>query len=147
MLRTIGRLIWVFISFVLASLIATFVLVTLGLERFVQDVQDVRVEQVGEGELGWVFDYGQQAIFIGGLASALTIVPGLLVIVIGEVASIRSAIYYVLAGGAALVAVPLMASVMAGGEFALPSTTLFQVFATAGFAGGLAYWVLAGRST
>ena len=34
MLRTIGRLIWVFISFVLASLIATFVLVTLGATVF-----------------------------------------------------------------------------------------------------------------
>lgn len=145
MLRTVGRVIWVSIAFVLAGTVCAFVLITLGLERFVHEAQDVGLEQIGDGSLDVLVGYWNQALFIGGLASALTIVPGLLMVIVGEVAGIRSAIYYVLAGGAALAAIPLLTSFIGTQTAALPSTTFLQIFATAGFAGGLIYWLLAGR--
>jgi len=49
-------------------------------------------------------------------------------------------------GGAALAAVPLLARVQQSGAFAMPEHTVWQVFATAGFAGGLVYWLIAGRN-
>ena len=61
--------------------------------------------------------------------------------------------YYVLAGGAALLAVPLLAG--APGEFAvapadlmvaLPAGQYMTIFAAAGFVGGFVYWLLAGRN-
>jgi hypothetical protein len=72
--------------------------------------------------------------------------PALLLVIVGEVARIRGAMYYVIGGGVALALVPLLARL---GE---PSTVLglapavWQVLATAGFAGGFVYWLLAGRN-
>ena len=62
--------------------------------------------------------------------------------------------YYVLAGGAALLAVPLLARapgdlVVAPAELstvALPSGQYMTIFAAAGFVGGFVYWLLAGRN-
>ena len=51
---------------------------------------------------------------------------------------------YVLAGGAALAAIPLLAG-RAADTASLPASEYMTIFATAGFAGGLIYWVLAGR--
>jgi hypothetical protein len=67
-------------------------------------------------------------------------------VIVGEVARIRGAMYYVIGGGVALALVPLMS------RFGEPLTVLdlssvvWQVLATAGFAGGFAYWLLAGRN-
>ena len=49
------------------------------------------------------------AIFAFTVVPALTIVPALVAVIIGEALHIRSWMYYVLAGGAALLAVPLLA--------------------------------------
>jgi hypothetical protein len=69
-----------------------------------------------------------------------------LLVIVGEVARIRSSAYYILGGGVALCALPLMA--MAGSLSSDLSAlgTLWTVFATAGFAGGFVYWLLAGRN-
>ena len=88
----------------------------------------------------------EQAALVFGIFSALTLVPAVLLVVVGEVARIRSAIYWVLGGGASLACVPFLTSLLAGEAVALPTQTLLQILATSGFAGGLAYWALAGRS-
>ena len=63
------------------------------------------------------------------------------------VARIRSLIYYVVGGGLALAAVPLLARYGQGGTaMPDPDQLVWQVFATAGFAGGFVYWLLAGRN-
>ena len=49
-------------------------------------------------------------------------------------------------GGAALVAVPLIARLNDKAPFVMPGATVWYVFATAGFVGGLVYWMVAGRS-
>jgi hypothetical protein len=68
------------------------------------------------------------------------------VVFVGEIARIRSALYYVAGGGAALAAIPLLARIGQSGSFALADQIVWQVFATAGFAGGFVYWLIAGRN-
>ena len=136
---TLGRMIIVPVAFVFAALVAIFVLITLGYERV------VRATTGNTGFEGFeaLFDLFSHGIV---LASGLTILPALALVIIGEVARVRSGLYYVLGGGAALVAMPLLA------RFGQQTTTaatdaviVWQVFATAGFAGGFIYWLLAGR--
>jgi len=144
MLRFFGRLLWVVIAFTLAALVSALILATLGMERLVQEIHtDPAVD--GDQLAGWML-LADQALFVVGVFSALTLVPAVLLVVIGEVARIRSAIYWVLGGGAALACIPFLSAFMAGQDVTLPTQTLLQVLATSGFAGGLVYWFLAGRS-
>lgn len=85
-------------------------------------------------------------VFIATVVPALTALPALAAAVAGEVLRVRSWMYYVLAGGAALAAIPLLAG--AGLEEtaqSIPASEYMTIFATAGFAGGFIYWLLAGR--
>lgn len=144
MWRIVGRLVLVPLAFTVAALIAAFVLFTLGAERL---VQELHLERVGEeGGITDLYVLWRQVALIGSIASALTIVPGILVVIVGEVARIRSSIFYVLGGGAALGAIPLLTQIAGTGNVTLPSTTILQIFATAGFASGLVYWLIAGRT-
>lgn len=137
---TVGRLILVPVAALLAAAAAGFVAVTLGLERLTQDFhgKDVSFENA-EGYLQLV-DLGVM------MASAVTLLPALAVIIIGEVARVRSSLYYIVGGGGALAAIPLLASAAAPGGLAVPPTVVWQVLATAGFVGGFVYWLVAGRS-
>ena len=67
-------------------------------------------------------------------------------VIVGEVARIRSWLYYMIGGGLALAAIPLLARINSSGVGTLSDATVWQVFATAGFAGGLVYWIIAGRN-
>jgi glucose dehydrogenase len=62
------------------------------------------------------------------------------------VARIRGSIYYVVGGGAALALVPLMSRLHQPMAVLDLSPVVWQVLATAGFAGGFVYWLLAGRN-
>src|SRR5262249_46642001 len=118
------------------------VLVTLGLERVTQAVYG---QASGADTLATMFEMLRQAHL---LATGLTLVPAVAAVIIGEVARIRSALYYVLTGGAALAAVPLIARLgqsASATSGAVSDALVWQVFATAGFLGGLVYWLLAGR--
>lgn len=138
---TLGRMIVVPVAFLIAMSATFLVLLSLGYERIVHatvgtsgfDGLEAILDMIGHGAL---------------IASSLTILPALALVVIGEVARIRSALYYVLGGGAAMAAIPLLARFgqQATAGAADPSSGLWQVFATAGFAGGLVYWLLAGRN-
>jgi hypothetical protein len=137
---TLGRMIVVPIAFAVSAAAALFVLVTLGLERITQALHEPGTE--GLGSAAALFDLLWQAHV---LTSGLTVLPALAVVLIGEVARIRSALYYIAGGGAALAAIPLLARLGPPHDAELPATAVWQVFATAGFAGGLVYWLLAGR--
>ncbi|WP_439543641.1 hypothetical protein [Hyphomicrobium sp.] len=137
-LRTIGRIIWVPLSFVIAAALAMLVLVTLGLETITHAVHNLDEADT----ISAAYDVVWQGSII---ASGATLIPALLVVIAGEVARIRSWLYYMIGGGVALAVIPLLAKVDTGTmTYALPA--LWHVFATAGFAGGLAYWLLAGRN-
>ena len=84
-------------------------------------------------------------VFFASLVTpALTALPGLVLAVIGEVFAIRSFLYYVVAGGLALAAIPLLAA--SGGSTSVPAADYMTIFASAGFAGGAVYWLIAGRN-
>lgn len=137
-LRTIGRIIWVPISFLIAAALAMLVLVTLGLETITHAVHNLDEADT----ISAAYDVIWQGTII---ASGATVLPALLVVIAGEVARIRSWLYYMIGGGVALAIIPLLAKIDPGTmTYALPA--LWHVFATAGFAGGLAYWLLAGRN-
>jgi hypothetical protein len=65
---------------------------------------------------------------------------------VGEVGRIRSSLYYVIGGGVALATVPLMARLGQPLTVLDLSPVVWQVLATAGFAGGFVYWLIAGRN-
>jgi hypothetical protein len=140
MLRTLGRILWLPIAFVLSAAAAIFVIVTLGQEKIIQAL-------AGRGPDDVTLNAGLDLAQLGwALLSVQTLLPALLLVIVGEVARIRGAMYYVIGGGAALAVVPLMS------RFSQPlavldlSPVVWQVLATAGFAGGFAYWLLAGRN-
>lgn len=137
--RTLWRMIVVAASFLIAIMAATFVLITLGAERATQVLHGTDV--LGSSVAEVVELVGSAA----RLLTAMTIVPALALIIIGEVARIRASLYYIIGGGAALVAIPLLAQVGQASSGTLPTLIVWQVFATAGFAGGFVYWLLAGR--
>lgn len=137
---TVGRLFLVPFAFFVAALAAVFVLFTLGSERLVEMSRGTG-DDLGSipALVGLLFD-------IHLLVSGLTLVPAVLLIIVGEVARIRSALYYVIGGGVALALIPVVAKAGAGQALQVPPTIVWQVFATAGFAGGFIYWMIAGRS-
>jgi len=142
--RAILRLILVPLGFILALCAALFVLFTLGQERIVHEMAGGAISD------DWVeitTTIMTNAELFLSLASAFTIVPALLLIIIGEVSRIRSGIYYIVGGGVVLAAIPVLARLASSTEaFILPSATILQIFATAGFAAGLVYWLIAGRT-
>jgi hypothetical protein len=145
LLSTLGRLIWVPIAFAISAAGTVFFLVMIARERVVEAMAGRGPDTVS---LGAVIDLLRQGQV---LLSGLTILPALAVVVIGEVGRIRSSLYYIIGGGLAFAAVPLLARYgqsPAGAPLStiVPPTLVWQVFATAGFLGGWVYWFLAGRN-
>jgi hypothetical protein len=139
---TVGRMIVIPVAFFFAAAATIFVLVTLGLERMTTALHQQAA--ASDDMVQAMFDLMNQGLV---LTTGLTVIPALLVVFIGEIARIRSALYYVVGGGLALAAVPLLARYGQGGSvIPEPDQIVWQVFATAGFAGGFVYWLLAGRN-
>lgn len=135
--KALGRLVAIPAALLAAAATAAAVVLTLGLERVTHAMHG----QEGEA----IVDLAFNALRDGSLILAgATILPALAIIVIGEVARIRSMVYYVVGGGVALAAWPLLAGVTDAGGLSSP---VWLVMATAGFAGGLVYWLIAGRWT
>jgi hypothetical protein len=139
MARALGRVIMVPLGFILAALTALFVIVSLGQERIVQAMTGRGPD---EATIGAAFDLLGLAL---ALVSVQTLLPALLLVIVGEVARIRGAMYYVIGGGVALALVPLLARLGEPSAVLGLSPVVWQVLATAGFAGGFVYWLLAGR--
>jgi hypothetical protein len=139
--KTVGRLIVVIpFALLLAAAASFFVLITLGLERV---TSALHMNPIGDGGAETIFAMMNQGLM---LLAGVTLIPALLIIIIGEIARIRSAAYYIVGGGIALAAIPFLARVGQSGSLVLPEQTIWQVFATAGFIGGFVYWVIAGRN-
>lgn len=85
------------------------------------------------------------AAFFLNVTPVLTLLPAIAAVVIGEVARINSVLYYVLAGGVAAVLMPLIARMPETADGLAYSAHYFTIIATAGFAGGFVYWLIAGR--
>ncbi|MGI9479295.1 MAG: hypothetical protein ACR2PI_21510 [Hyphomicrobiaceae bacterium] len=139
MLAIIGRIIWLPIAFILSGLVCAFVIVTLGLERITQYTN-------GFDDPDMTFNGGFELLqTMVVLVQAITLLPAILVVLIGEIAHIRSVYYYVVCGGLAAVSAPLIAQIGTAGALDVPAVAVWQVFATGGFIAGFVYWLLAGR--
>lgn len=138
-LRAIG----VILSFALAVLVALIVLMVLGSYSMGDELRD---GYHLDDEMGMVVDAFSMlfggASFLMVVTPTLTILPALFAVIVAEVVQIRSVLYYVIAGGLSVAALPLLASTT-GASF---DTQFLTIFATAGFAGGFFYWLLAGRN-
>ena len=139
-MRALGRILLLPIAFVLASLASLFVILTLGHERIIQGIAARRPD---EATIDAMFDLLRLGL---SFASAQSLLPALLVVIGGEVARIRSVVYYVVGGGVALAAVPLLSRLAQPIGSLDVSTAAFQVLAVGGFAGGFVYWLIAGRN-
>ena len=145
MLATLGRLIWVPVAFLISTAGTAFFLVMIAKERVFEAMSGRGPDSAS---LMAIIDLMHQGHL---LLSGLTVIPAVLVVVVGEVARIRSSLYYIVGGGLAFAAVPLLARYGQSAPGAnlstlLPPTLVWQVFATAGFLGGWVYWFLAGRN-
>ena len=140
MTRALGRVIMVPLAFILAALTTLFVILSLGQERIVQAMTGRGPD---EATIGAAFDLLGLAL---ALISIQTLLPALLLVIVGEVARIRGAMYYVIGGGVALALVPLLTRLGDPSAVLGLAPAVWQVLATAGFAGGFVYWLLAGRN-
>jgi len=138
--RTLGRLILLPIAFLISVAVTGTIVATLGLEHITQAMHGRSDDgaEVASTLLEWL---RQGSVLVTGLS----ILPALAVIIIGEVARIRSWLYYMIGGSIALATVPLLARMGQIDEISNVPPIVWQVFATAGFAGGLVYWLIAGR--
>ena len=139
--QVIGRLIGIGFGFLLALLVGFATLAYLG----GQLVADQMVQEYGQEVAGGALDFIGFIGFLVELYPALTLLPALLVVAIGEIGRLRSWMYYVLAGGAASLMVPLLYVVSYAQERDMPSSSFLLIFATAGFFAGGVYWLVAGR--
>ena len=138
-MRAVGRVLWLPFAFLLAALVTVYVVISLGQERIVQAISGRGPDEI---PINASFDLLRLAM---SFISVQAVLPALLLVVIGEVARIRSALYYVAGGGAALAIVPLVERLGQPMTVLDLSPVVWQVLATAGFAGGFVYWLLAGR--
>ena len=137
------RFIWIAVALMLAIGVALVVLFALG-AIWVGD--ELRAAAPHDP----MFHHGADRVFgivlfAGTVVPALTALPAILAAIIGEVLRVRSWLYYVPAGGAALAVVPLLTGPPPADLPALPPDQYLTIFAAAGFAGGFVYWLLAGR--
>ncbi len=139
----LGRGIWVLMAFVLALGVSALLLAVMGSFTMAEELRDGYAPQ---GELGTLVQL--LSLLFGGASflivttPILSVLPALVAVLVGEVIQLRSVLYYIVAGGLSLVALPILGS---------PNNTPFDtqflaIFATAGFAGGGFYWLLAGRN-
>jgi hypothetical protein len=141
-LKTVLRAIWVACAFVIAAGVGLATLFALG-SLWVGDElraaapHDPLLRQGAAPLFGMV-------MFAGAVAPTLTALPALAAVIAGEVLRIRSWIYYLLAGGAALAAIPLLLPNNVASATEIVTSHYMAIFLSAGFAGGFVYWLLAG---
>lgn len=136
----IGRIVLVLVAFIIAAICAFSALIFFTSSMLNEVVFDRPPEYV---DPYFIADYFAVLLLLGSgvmIASAVTVVA----VIVGEVANIRSWIYYVGISGLAFAATPIIAAYP--GDIAFPNSELLTMCASAGFVGGFVYWLLAGRS-
>ncbi len=139
--RTIFRMLWVVVAFCLAVAVALAVLFALG-AMWVGD--ELRAAAPHDPLLRHGAPIFGMVLFAGTVTPALNALPALIGVAAGEVLRIRSWMYYVLAGGASLAAIPILAAPDTADLPRIIASPYMTIFAAAGFAGGFVYWLLAG---
>ncbi len=144
-LDTVLRWLWIAIAFCLSAAVAVVALFFLGALWVGEGFREI-AEAHGDPILHETSDVFGALFFFAAVAPALTALPGLVAVIVGELLRLRSVLYYMLAGGAALAAIPFLAAPQGSADTPpVPAAEYLTLFASAGFAGGLCYWLLAGR--
>lgn len=144
--RFLGRIIVVGFGLFLSVLFGFLILSYLGGTLFTEDLANRYGSDLETSDFETTILTFLGAIsFIFSLYPALTILPALLVAVIGEVGHIRSWLYYILAGGLGALSIPLLYVVLSPEQVEMPSQQFLTIFATSGFGAGFLYWLIAGR--
>jgi hypothetical protein len=140
-MRTVVRMLWVVTAFLVAAAAALSVLFALGGTWAGDELRAAAPNDPFVKHGATIFG---MVLFAGTVGPALTALPGLIAVVVGEVLKVRSWMYYVLAGGASLAAIPVLAAPPSVDLATVVGSHAMTVFAAAGFAGGFVYWLLAG---
>ncbi|MGD9502817.1 MAG: hypothetical protein AB7V40_10075 [Methyloceanibacter sp.] len=139
--RTIFRMVWVGFAFAIAALASLAVLFALGGLWAGDELRAAIPNDPVVRDAAPIFGL---LLFARTVGPALTALPALIAAVAGEIMHVRSWMYYVLAGGLALAAIPILAAPDTAELSSTLASPTMTIFATAGFAGGLVYWLLAG---
>jgi hypothetical protein len=142
---TLRRILAVVTAFALAMMAGLFTLFFLGARWAASEATAFTPENADEVSQALNQGLGIIAFFLN-VAPVLTLLPGIAAIVIGEVARMRSLLYYILAGGIAAALMPLIATQHEALGSPTYSAAYFSIIATAGFVGGFIYWLIAGRN-
>ena len=105
--RTIFRVLWAATAFLFAVAVALGVLFALG-ALWVGD--ELRAAAPNDPVFAMGANWFGIVLFVGTVTPALTVLPAAIAAIVGEALRIRSWMYYLLAGGAALAAIPMLAS-------------------------------------
>jgi hypothetical protein len=131
----LGRIVMVFIGYGLACIAAAIVFAIGTLTPAWDDLSAIGVQSVALWSI-----VGVAAAFIWGVA----LLPALLIIALAEGLALRSSVLYAVLGGA--LALALSFGLDLAGYIGEPDLARErQVLAAAGIAGGLVYWLCAGR--
>lgn len=139
--RGILRIFVVGFAFFLSALISMTMLVILGgreLARLFTGTTEA------DPVFGLLFDIWGAILFAGAIGPAFTVLPALAAVIIAEVVRIRSVIYYMLTGGLAVLAIPLLYETEEGITGTV-NTHYMILFSACGFIAGFVYWLIAGR--
>jgi hypothetical protein len=140
-LRTIFRMVWAAVAFCIAVAVALAMLFALGAMWTGDELRAAAPNHPLLRDGAPIFG---MVLFAGTVTPALNALPAVIAVVAGEVLRFRSWMYYVLAGGASLAAVPILAAPETADLPTIVASHYMAIFAAAGFAGGLVYWLLAG---
>ncbi len=144
MLRVIGRIILVLLGFFLATLASAAAFLSLTASWYTEAMGEVdpilRVLGLGE-QLFRALDY------LDAVGWPRVLLPGIIVVIAGEVFQTRSLIFYLLGGAIAVFVIPMLVGQAEGWQFQFPNARYTSIFLTSGFVGGLIYWFVAGRRT
>ena len=138
------RLAAVAFGFILAILAGAITLFVLGARWAAGEVASFTPQEADDVSRAINQGLGLIAFFFT-VAPVLTLLPGLAAAVVGEVARIRSLLYYLIAGGAAAALMPIIATRPEVAEGTAYTAPYFTLMATSGFAAGIVYWLIAGR--
>jgi hypothetical protein len=141
----VGRILRVIVALFLSVFTGAITLAVLSARWALGQFEDAAYATDPVLPLGHV---AEMMIYSVEFAPALTLLPALAAVILGEVLRIRSVLYYVATGGIAAVIVPASAGLMALTPVgAAPGAIApgLPIFATAGFAAGFMYWLIAGR--
>jgi hypothetical protein len=138
---SVGRIFIIFFALILAVAAASIALV-------VAIVMSARASG-GESDSIEVVAFFAGAFFATSFKGASTIVPALVLVVLGEAMRIRSFIYYGVAGAVVALASYFGSNISGRLENTtdiVPLNYPLQLAAAAGIIGGLIYWLIAGRN-